>query len=194
LNLTLISDIVEYELEELLEFLSSMPNISQIDLSLISRENAIDTVDQDLAFVTIAACPSVTTHPRLETLNVGLPVPDSDASVTSAPKVWEKARFMMLDISLEKISQVSNMCPVSFSYPLELREGVNQPCSLRELRLRSCQNLDVGDLQRAVESLKDVGAWDTGTLGRVVVERCDLLDYGTAVGVTGTGRLRFMRL
>lgn len=261
LNLILIPVTIELELEELLVFLSSMTNISEIDLKLINHDNAVNNVDQVIAFETIAACPSVTsfllrltdvssplgvnealvpfmnalqipniqrltifiewhsltadkisgqlqdiihtllpdtaTHRRLETLIVGLPIPDSDTWVIGAPKVWEKARSMMLDIPLEKIPQVSVLAvttcgPVSFSYPLELRGGVSQPCSLRELRLHSCQNLDVGGLQRAVESLKDAGAWDA--LGRIVVERCELLDYGTAVGVIGTERLCFTRL
>jgi len=44
-------------------------------------------------------------------------------------------------------------------------------------------------MQKTIESLKDVDAWDT--LDRVVIEICDSLEYNTAFEAIGKERLRF---
>lgn len=51
--------------------------------------------------------------------------------------------------------------------------------------------MDVEGLRLAVQSLKDVGAWDT--LERVVIRGCDLLDNDAALEAVGKERLRFMK-
>jgi len=106
---------------------------------------------------------------------------------------------MALKIPFEKIPQVSILdvttcSQISLSQLRELADGDPihlQPSSLREIRLHSCPNMDVGDLRQTIASLKDVGAWDT--LNRVVIEKCDLLDYDSTVGVIGKERLYFTR-
>ncbi len=45
-------------------------------------------------------------------------------------------------------------------------------------------------LQETIQSLKDVGAWDT--LERIVVEDCKALEYGVALDLVGTGKLQFL--
>ncbi len=106
---------------------------------------------------------------------------------------------MTLNIPLEKIPHVSALnvtaCgKVTFYRRRESDEAPVQPSSssLRELQLHSCQNMDVGGLQRAVQSLKDAGAWDK--LDRVVIKKCNLLDYDATVEVIGKERLHFSEL
>ncbi len=52
--------------------------------------------------------------------------------------------------------------------------------------------MDGGLLQETIQSLKDVGAWDT--LERFVVEDCKALKYGVALGAVGREKLRFLDL
>ncbi len=49
--------------------------------------------------------------------------------------------------------------------------------------------MDVEDLQLAVQSLKDVRAWDT--LESVAVKDCYSLEYGAVLEVTGKERLHY---
>jgi len=53
-----------------------------------------------------------------------------------------------------------------------------------------CENMEVEeDLQLSVQSLKDVGAWNT--LERVVVENCCRLPYEGVLEVVGEERLYY---
>ncbi len=49
--------------------------------------------------------------------------------------------------------------------------------------------MDAGSLQKTVRSLKDVDAW--GFLDRVVIQKCDALDYDAALLAVGDERLCF---
>ncbi len=258
LNLILIPVTIELELEEMLVFLSSMTNISEIDLKLINHDNAVNMWTKVIAFETIAACPSVTSF-LLRLTDVSSPLGVNEALVPfmnalQIPNIQRLTIFIEWhSLTADKISGQlqdiihtllpdtrhtpssrnthcraansrlrhlgdwctesmgesavydagysprentagfcfgrNNVCPVSFSYPLELRGGVSQPCSLRELRLHSCQNLDVGGLQRAVESLKDaalgtrlVASWSRDANYWTMARRWELLgrsDYAS---------------
>ncbi len=49
--------------------------------------------------------------------------------------------------------------------------------------------MDAGILQETIQSLKDVDVWEA--LNRIVIEKCDSLDYGAALEVVGNERLHF---
>lgn len=139
-----------------------------------------------------AIVPHHSKHPYLETLTIKMPPPDVKFSIPALSDVPDEERHIKLTVPLDCIPQVSVLnvttCgQVSFS-PLQVPD--NNSFSLRELQLRSCQNVDISGLQEAIRSLKGIGAWDT--LGRVVIEDCDLLDYGETVGVVGTERFHYV--
>ncbi len=48
--------------------------------------------------------------------------------------------------------------------------------------------MDAGLLQETIQSLKDVGAWDT--LERIAVEDCKVLEYGVALDAVGEGEVK----
>ncbi len=52
--------------------------------------------------------------------------------------------------------------------------------------------MDGGLLQETIQSLKDVGVWDT--LERVVIVDCKTLEYDIALDVVGREKLRFLDL
>ncbi len=90
---------------------------------------------------------------------------------------------MALKIPLEKILQVfylerdNTRSNILLSRTPESGGSTIQPGSLRELRLYSCRNMDIGGLQHAIQSLKDVGSWDA--LDRVAIQGCNLLSFET---------------
>ncbi len=52
-----------------------------------------------------------------------------------------------------------------------------------------CEEMKFPEFQVAVQSLRDVGAWDT--LERVVVDGCDSLEYSAISTVVDNRRLRY---
>ncbi len=70
------------------------------------------------------------------------------------------------------------------------RESRVAACGLREIQFSRCENMDVEVLKFAVQSLKDVNAWDT--LERVVVKGCNSLAYDEVLLEIGKERLRYL--
>ncbi len=64
------------------------------------------------------------------------------------------------------------------------------PCSLREVRFVGCRDMQIGDFQSAVQSLKDAEIWDSIEL--VVVEGSYYLDYNGVLDVIGKERLCYL--
>ncbi|KLO08468.1 hypothetical protein SCHPADRAFT_944428 [Schizopora paradoxa] len=62
--------------------------------------------------------------------------------------------------------------------------------SLRKLRFESCERLDSNCLDRAVSTLKKVGAWKT--LESLEIQDCEELDREMALEIVGEKRLRFV--
>ncbi|KLO13740.1 hypothetical protein SCHPADRAFT_350955 [Schizopora paradoxa] len=68
-------------------------------------------------------------------------------------------------------------------------DGDTERCQLREIRFSGCEQMTIEDLRLTIQSLKEVGAWDT--LERIVLELCDLVEYCAALEVVGMERLRY---
>lgn len=132
-------------------------------------------------------------HGRLSSLSISARLP---------PPTWRNAILqkwdsMMISVPLDRIPHVSSLCVTTFGRlfftrheELEEGRGIELSSSLRELQLRFCDNMDGGDLEQMVQSLKDTGAWDM--LDRVLVHECNLLDYESAVAIIGKERLQFV--
>lgn len=130
-------------------------------------------------------------HPLLTSLTISLHYFEDDAVFST----WA-SKSLAIDIPLHKIPKVSSLYVTTFgrvSFSRQRRKGRRAAgaSALREVQLISCVNMDVEGLRLAVQSLKDVGAWDT--LERVVIRGCDLLDNDAALEAVGKERLRFMK-
>lgn len=93
-------------------------------------------------------------------------------------------------IPLDEIPRVSSLTLSTFTRAVFTRNETSAPSGLRELRFKECESLVGGEVERTVQSLKDVGAWHN--LERFVVEDCKALEYGVALDVIGREKLRYI--
>lgn len=265
LALTLVPNGIGAQLEDLLVFLSSMMNLSEVNLGFVSSESAEQIIGMELQVPHVSFHPAITTfrlhlkefyapyrakmilgpfmealrmpnvkhlslhldwvlvsdnlsplcsleisgglpacirslmpnpstHPHLsfEILSVNVSISDVKIMEPSLSEEPDEERFVKLTIPLDGMPEISVLNVTTcgqLSFSSE-HDPTNYPISLRELRLRSCHNVDVRGLQDTIQSLEDIGAWDT--LERVVIRDCALLDYDEMVDVVGAERLHFV--
>lgn len=120
-------------------------------------------------------------------------VDDTQSPPAPAPAPALKAFPKIQIIPLDTIPTVSTLtlttCTPCVLFTRESKVGA-RPNRLQELRLRGCELMEAGDLHAAVESLKEVEAWEA--INRVVVEGCDLLKYDRALEVNGKKKLLYL--
>ncbi len=128
-------------------------------------------------------------HPSLTSLSVELKPTDAVKDWR-----WRSVENRVLDIPLHEIPQVATLSVKTFTKIKFSRLGVvaNGDCSaLRELRLHECKRLDVEAIERVIESLKEVKAWDA--LRSLKLERCGMdLGYEDLVKMTGDKMLFYL--
>ncbi|KLO08303.1 hypothetical protein SCHPADRAFT_944572 [Schizopora paradoxa] len=72
--------------------------------------------------------------------------------------------------------------------PVEMRR---RPICLREIRFKDCEDMDIGNLQNAVQFLKKDGYWKA--LDRVIVSDCKLLEHkGVLLEELGENKIQYI--
>lgn len=100
-------------------------------------------------------------------------------------------------VPLERIPAVSCLTFSACARVIFTREGhagedgSKERCRLREIRFSGCKQMTIEDLRLTVQSLKEVGAWNT--LERFGLDFCGLVKYGAALEIVGMGKLRYSK-
>ncbi|KLO06372.1 hypothetical protein SCHPADRAFT_986544 [Schizopora paradoxa] len=90
------------------------------------------------------------------------------------------------EIPLDRVPNLASLALTTFTQVRFSRERSVEPCRLRELHFQGCSRMDG---LAAIQSLKDIGVWES--VGRVVVEDCTSFKYEEALDAIGKERLRF---
>lgn len=152
------------------------------------------TVSDSLGGLSRALLPVNIFEPLSRPTSINYKIVKSDVLIRK-PKRNIKIPPWIFPVPLERIPDVSVLTFTTCTQVIFTREdlagahGVGlEPSQLREIRFSGCE-MAIKDLQLTVQSLKDVGAWNT--LERIVVEQCELLYYESALEVVGMERLRY---
>ncbi len=170
-----------------------MPRLEHFSLSIALRDRDHDRLYFDGISVRITGVllPDIEIHPRLKTFTVNMRFV---TGLHTKRMLWN--RKIKMTIPLHRIPYVSSLFvttigDLSFTRRTDFGHGAAEPSSLRELQLRSCRNMNLNDLEKAIQSLKDVDAWDM--LNHIVIDGCDLLNYEAVAKATGKEKLRFAK-
>ncbi|KLO06340.1 hypothetical protein SCHPADRAFT_1002406 [Schizopora paradoxa] len=138
--------------------------------------------------------------PRLSTLNYHLKYnpakvqeirgSDVDSETLASP---EQITFPIPLGSVPTVTtlNITTFTKVSFTRGIEaLADDGITPCGLREIRFEGCDKMEISDLRLTIQSLKDMGAWDS--LERFVVENNDSLKYSEVLDAVGEERLHYI--
>jgi len=172
-----------------------MPRLERLSISVAldsSEVNEYMTSFQSAALHVMvhALLPDPSIHALLTSFAFSLSLSDVEGEASRKTKPISKP----LSIPLEQIPHVSTLYLTTFCLSSFSRQEVPGPGgfdkhALREMELRACENLDAGNLQKTIQSLKDVNAWES--LDCLVIKQCDLLDYDTALEAVGKEKLSF---
>lgn len=158
-----------------------MPQLEDLTIS-IDFEEMGDTNENEraelLADLSRAVLPAQVADPlaRLASLNYNLTCSDwKDASIH--PRYDVQRTFpTIFTIPLDRIPTVSTLTMTTCTRMHFTREkqvgayGVSEACRLRDVRFIGCRGMEIDEFQSAVQSLRDIDAWETTE--RVVVEDC----------------------
>jgi len=132
--------------------------------------------------------------PRLHELLTSLTINIFRSAIEGEP-LRHETKPMLLNLHLDRIPHVSTLNLTTFTELSFARRKVPDPSgmekrALREVQLRSCKEMDADTLRKTVRSLKEADAWEF--LDRVVIQKCDALDYDTALEAVGKERLHYL--
>lgn len=171
-----------------------MPNVEHFsatvglepDHTFLSVPDLVTHMNPRLGAVVRSLLPDPHTHSHLTSLHLTMAF-----SLEPDTNLERLISSTTATIPLDNIPHVTALTLTTFSQVEFVRKhGWTEQHALRNLRLCSCEELDIGGLEHTVRSLLRAGAWDA--LERVEVEDCSLLEYEGVLEVVGAERLRFI--
>lgn len=172
-----------------------MPHLEDLSISIefLSMGHNEKECTNILTDCSYAVLPVYVAHPNtpLSSLNYNLVKSvDWNGGSKRFPNIFTIPLDRIPTISSLTVSTCTQLLFTCASDGAIAMNSYRMPCSLREVRFVGCRDMQIGDFQSAVQSLKDAEIWDSIEL--VVVEGCYYLDYNGVLDVIGKERLCYL--